>query len=232
MKQVKLVVFFALFASFKAIGQDIMEVPTPLSMMTLSVMEDMYLSMELDPSTMFALMLQQPNDKAEELMFNSLDLIRGMIKDSTGVDILPANTLEGKVKFSRLGLPLVTLKKAAKKSDFQQYVKIDISVSPFSGTTTTNTVATDSPLGVEVGSSNYSASWRPEVFIIMKFADANGKSIKSIRGIYRHTDEVKVTSEDLVVAGWQFPMNQEAEVIPYYYFLEKAVEDLIGKLKS
>lgn len=230
MKQIKLFLILSLIVISAVKAQDLKEVPTPLSMMTLSVMEDMYLAMELEPKTMMALMLQQPNAKAEELMFNSLNLIRTMIKDSTGIDIQPADALEGKVKYSRLGLPLVSLKKAAKKTDFQQYVKIDIAVSPFSGTTTQNTNSTDSPLGVEVGSSNYSANWRPEVFVLMKFANAKGKGVRTIRGIYRHDEKVKVTSQDLVVAGWHIPMNQEAEVIPYYYFLEKAVQDLISKI--
>lgn len=230
MKQIKLLFVIGLLTLSLAHAQGLKEVPTPLSMMTLSVMEDMYLAMELEPNTMVALMLQQPNDKAEELMFTSLDIIRGMILDSTGVDILPANALEGKVRYSKLGMPLVTLKKAAKSSDFQQYVKIDIAVSPFSGTTTTNTTSTEGPGGIEVGNANYDASWRPEVWISMKFADEKGKSIKTIKGIYRHDEEVRVTSQDLVVAGWQIPMNQEAELIPYYYFLEKAVGDLISKI--
>lgn len=230
MKQIKLLFVIVLLSISLAKAQDLKQVPTPLSMMTLSVMEDMYLAMELEPNTMVALMLQKPDDKAEELMFNSLDLIRGMIKDSTGVDILPANTLEGKVRYSRLGLPLVTLKKAAKSSDFQQYVKIDITVSPFSGTTTTNTTTSDGSAGIAVASENSDASWRPEVLIIVKFADENGKSLKSIRGIYRHDEEVKVTSQNLIVDGWTIPMNQEAEVIPYYFFLQKAVENLITKM--
>lgn len=230
MKQIKLAFVFVIFSTSLAKSQDLQKAPTPLSMMTLSVMEDMYLAMELEPKTMFALTLQQPDEKAEELMFTSFDMIRGMIIDSTGVDILPANALEGKVKYSRLGMPLVSLKKAAKSSDFEQYVKIDIVVSPFSGTSSTNTTTSDGPAGLEVGNANYSASWRPEVWINVKFANEKGKSIKSIRGIYRHDEEVKVTSQDLVVAGWQIPMNQTAEVIPYYFFLQKAVEDLISKM--
>lgn len=230
MKQIKLTFLLAVL-SFSVSAQDLEQTPTPLSMMTLSVMEDMYLTMELEPKTMMALMLQQPNDEAEELMFTSYDLIRGMIKDSIGVDILPADALEGKVRYSRIGLPIVTLKKAAKSSDFQQFVKIDIIVSQFSGTSTENTTSTESTIG-EVGNSNYSASWRPEVMIIAKFADAKGKSKGSVRGIYRHTEEVKVTSQSLVVDGWYIPMNQEAEVIPYYYFLQKAAEDLIRKLEE
>ncbi len=232
MKQIKLFFVIGFLTLTGTQAQDLKEAPTPLSMMTLSVMEDMYLAMELDPNTMVALMLQKPNDKAEELMFTSLDIIRGMIKDSTGIDILPANALEGKVRYSRLGLPLVTLKKAAKSSDFQQYVKIDIAVSPFSGTSTSNTTSSDGPGGVEVGNANYDASWRPEVWISMKFANEKGKAVKSVRGIYRHDEEVKVTSQNLVIDGWQIPTNQEAEVIPYYYFLEKAVEDLIRKLEN
>ena len=76
MKQIKLTFLLAVL-SFSVSAQDLEQTPTPLSMMTLSVMEDMYLTMELEPKTMMALMLQQPNDEAEELMFTSYDLIRG-----------------------------------------------------------------------------------------------------------------------------------------------------------
>lgn len=231
MERIKLTCLITLLIYSKAMAQELTTVPTPLSMMTLSVMEDMYLTMQLDPETMFDLTLQRPNEKAAELMFTSLDLIRGMIKDSTGVEILPANALEGKVRYSKLGLPLVTLKKAAKSSDYQQYVKIDISVTPYRPSTTENSsTSNEGPAGLEVGSSNYSAKFRPEVSIQAKFADSNGKSIGTLKGRYIHEDKVSVTSQDLIVQGWQIPMNQEADVIPYFFFLQKAVEDLINHM--
>lgn len=229
MKQIKLTFLFFLLSSLTGRAQQAKEVPTALSMMTISVMEDLYPSMELDPQTMFALSLQQPNDKAEELMFTSFDLIRNMMLDSAGIDILPVDALQGKVRYSRLGFPLVSLKKAAKKSDYQQYVKVDIEVSPFRPSTSTGTIPAEGPMGIEVDQTNYQSRFRPEVTVRLKFADASGKSLGTLRGVYVHDEKVQMTSQDLIVSGWQIPINRSAAPIPYYYFLQQAVADLVGK---
>ncbi len=212
-------------------GQQLNQTPTAVSWFTLSVAEDLYLTMELEAKTMMAIMLQQKNDEAEDLMFSSFNLIRDRINDSTALELMPIEALKDKVTYSRIGFPLASLKKAAKKSDHAQFVKIDVLVSAEKRSSSEGSTTSTEVVGVEVSDNNYNAKFFPQVEVTLKFANAAGKTIETIRGRYRHTEKVAVSSQDLKVAGWHIPLHRSAEVIPYYYFLEKATQDLINQLK-
>ncbi|MCB9426219.1 MAG: hypothetical protein H6584_04230 [Flavobacteriales bacterium] len=64
----------------------------------------------------------------------------------------------------------------------------------------------------------------------MKFADASGSNTEKVKGKYRHNEKIEINSESLGQFGWFFQLENDAESIPYYYFLEKAIDDLIAQL--
>lgn len=232
MKKQAFVIFLSIGLAYSSMAQELKEEPIAVSWFTLSVAEDLYLTMELEAKTMMAIMFQHKNEEAEDLMFSSFNLIKDRINDSTTYELLPVDALQGKITYSRIGFPLASLKKASKKSDYAQFVKIDILVSAEKRSSSEGSTISTAVVGLEVSDNNYNAKFYPQVDVVLKFANESGKTIETIRGRYRHTEKVAVSSQDLKVAGWHIPLHRSAEVIPYYFFLEKAVQDLISQLKS
>ncbi len=220
------------FAMPRAAGQSVNAKPTAITWFSIAVEEDMYLTMDLDPETMFALMLQQKNDDAELLMYESFELVRDYINAQTALEVLEAASLKDKVTYSRMGYPLSSLKKAAKKADYEQYAKLEIEVRGAKRGSSEGTTGEQEILDVEVSESNYQAKVFPQIDVRLKFADATGKTIETITGRYRHTEKVQIKTQSLNVGGLSIPLKQSAEVIPYYYYLQKALEDLAPKLPS
>jgi len=215
-----------LFFSLNLIAQEIPEKETSLCWFNLAVEEDMYLPMELDAKTLMAITFQKDNPEAKELMGNSLAVVYNKLNKETAITLLPVESLEGKVKYSRMGYPLASLKKASKKGNFEQYVRVDIEVS--GARNTTNTFSRE--VTTEVNQDVQRTKVKPQIRVIFKFADKDGNTIDKVQGTYRHDEKVEITSRRLSTMGWSLAYDQEADAIPYYYFLEKAVEDLVSKL--
>ncbi len=220
------ILLFAL--SLKLFAQQIPAKKTALSWFNLAVQDDMHSPMELDSETLWAIMFQKDNEEAKTLMGNSLAIIYDKVNKQTNITLLPAESLGGKVKYSRMGYPLASLKKASKKGNFEQYVKIDIEVSGArSNSTTLSREVADSGVDQELERVRV----KPQIWVTLKFADKDGNTIDKVRGKYRHEKRVEITSRSLSSMGWTVTHDREADAIPYYYFLEKAVDDLVQKLK-
>lgn len=198
--------------------------PTAISAYRINVEDDMYLAMDLDPNTIVALLFQQDKPEAKKLMQNTLDLIYEKINKETAIQLAPIEALKGHTNYSKMGYPIGTLKKAGKSGVALQYVSIDITVTGAQRSTTTTTI------GGPVNYVEEKAKVKPEFKIVMKFADATGKKTEKVKGKYRHDEKIEINSESLAYKGWSFILDNDAEAIPYYYFLEKAIDDLIAQL--
>ncbi|GEM_PF-3528236 len=205
-------------------------VPTALTWMTISFEEDLYLTMDVEPKTVMALSLHQPDIEAEMIMYESFELIRDIIASETGLEILPHQTLKDKVTYSRLGYPVARLKKAAKNSDFDQFVKVDILVSGAKRTTreTSEDILLVDDISISEGYSE--VNLLPQVDVTLHFAGGDGKSTGKFRGRYRHMEKLLITTESLQAGSFSIPLKQAAEPIPYYYYLHKAIFNLVEQL--
>ncbi|MCB9426220.1 MAG: hypothetical protein H6584_04235 [Flavobacteriales bacterium] len=115
-----------LFVTTIAAAQNINSEPTAISAYRINVEDDMYLAMDLDPNTIVALLFQQDKPEAKKLMQNTLDLIYEKINTETAIQLAPIETLKEHTKYSKMGYPIGTLKKAGKSGVAKQYVSIDI----------------------------------------------------------------------------------------------------------
>ena len=216
-------------------GQSVQPVPTPVSWFYLAVEEDMGVPMELDNETLMAIMLQKDHEAARELMQNSFNIIKNKVDSMCVLSFLPLDELEGKAKYSRMGVPITGLKKAAKSADYPQYVSISIVVSPWKENSNTRSTSnpTENGVGIEGSQMNVTNSnVIPQVDIQVKFAGADGKATEKLTGRYRHNERIAITSASLSKQGWSVGLMQEADPIPYYYFLEKAAEDLANQINQ
>lgn len=223
-------------AIFAAQAQTVQDVPTAVVWFYLVVEGNMQLPMELDNETLNAITMQKDNADARELMEISFEIIKNKIDSLTGVTILPYNELEGKTNYSRLGFPLSNLKKAAKGSDYQQYVKLNMVVRGYMGGSRTQGVTAGdgtTAMGVEGGKvSSTQERVYPMVDIEVNFGDKEGKSIEKFKGRYIHEDKIEITSTNLSKQGWSVSLDRDADPIPFYYFLEKAAEDLAAQING
>ena len=91
---------------------------------------------------------------------------------------------------------------------------------------------------VTTSETQRSTDFYPMVQVTLKLADADGKTITKLKGRYTHPQRVSVTSRSVDVtltgSGGSTSMgvegDQRADQIPYYTFLELAVEDLLKQL--
>ncbi len=217
----------AFFLSFNLVAQEIPAKETALCWFNLAVEQDMYLPMELEAETLMAITFQKDNPEAKELMENSLAVVYNKINEETAITLLPVESLKEDVRYSRMGYPLASLKKASKKGDFKQYARIDIEVS---GARRSSNTFSRELSETEVDHGVQRVKVKPQIRVTLKFADKDGNTIDKVQGVYRHEEKVEITSRRLSTMGWSLAYDQEADAIPYYYFLEKAVEDLVKKL--
>ncbi|MEP4532974.1 MAG: hypothetical protein ABJ004_07805 [Cyclobacteriaceae bacterium] len=211
-------------------AQSLKPVETPVSRFMLMVDADMHNLMELDAKTTYALAMQLKNDAALQLMNESFEIMQSMLNDSTNFSIPNVDALKGVVKYSLMGFPIGTLKKAAKNGKNEQYVQVDIMVESPQSSTKTSQVSTELASGEEVSQGVERMKIRPQVRVILKFADANGKTISKYTGKYRHDEKFEVNANTIGMSGFSLTTDIVAEPIPYHYFLTKAIEDLIQQL--
>lgn len=212
--------------------------------------DQVYLNLGISAETNTAIMFQKDDEEARSFMTTSLNIVLDSLNEKTDLTILPANTLEGKVTYSRTGFPLSSLKKAAKKSDQAQYVKIDINVlgtktRSRSSTISQNLTDDDNDVGVQVDDADLALSqttstsqYYPKVEVTLKFGDSEGKTALKITGEYIHDELVSVSTESTDVSlvgrnslmGITIMNSEGGTEIPFYAFLALAVEDLIQQL--
>jgi len=224
-----LMLVLMLVHSMNLSSQSIEPVETPVVWFSIMVDEEMYAAMELDGKTMMALALQQNNPEAKELMDQSFGMFKHIIDSATSLQLLPANALSGKVNYSRMGYPIANFKKAAKNSSFNQFVKVEISVVGMKTSTSTSGVGQDIQ-GIEVTEENSRIKTFPQVDVILKFAGEDGKSTEKVTGRYRHSEKIKVNTQSIDIGFFAVELERNSEIIPYYFYLNEALKDLINKL--
>ncbi|MFY0607796.1 MAG: hypothetical protein JXR10_13850 [Cyclobacteriaceae bacterium] len=205
-------------------------IETAVSRYMIMLDEDMHALMEMDARTTMALAMQLKNDEANRIMSESFEILQIMLRDSAGLELMPIGTLEGAVKYSMLGFPIGTLKKAAKNSDYDQYVQIDIMVEQPQSTTTSTSTNSQGITGVSQGYER--TKIRPQVRVVLKFADDSGKNIGRYVGKYKHDDKFEIDAATIGIGGFQLAQNIAVEPLPYHFLLTKAIEDLITKLPN
>lgn len=193
----------------------------------LMVDAEMAPTMDISNAALMALNLQQENEEAEALMLNSFEIIREAVNESGKYTINEINTLEGCAKYSKMGYPISSLKRAVKSCDKPLYAAIDITIEAGSTTTSTNSTTAGGLTG-----ENTKIRAKPIVTVSLKLMDASGKKLDKYRGKYKHDEKVEMSSQSLSIPGFVLPLDYEAEVIPYYVFLKRAVDDLVASMSG
>lgn len=231
MKSIVIFLIPLLFAHHVSVGQIDKSAKTAGCWFSIMLEEDTDLLMGIEPKTVLALALQRPDKEASSLMEASFLLLKTMLKEKADFELLEVNAMKGKIQYSGLGYPLSSLKKAAKKGSFDQYVKIEILVSGAKRSSTQGTIGEAEVVdGIDVSYDENNAEFFPQIDITLKFADKAGNKTAKLKGRYRHTEKISINSESLSVEGFSFAMNRQGEVIPYYQYLQLAIEDLISQL--
>ena len=231
--------------SVTSIAQTIQSCPTAPIWINIGIANELNTVMGMEGSMVMDLNLQRPNSKSDKLMKETFLLIKNKLSSSSTINLSALDALAGKITFSKAGFPIGTAKKAAENSDFDQFVKIEVSVTAGTITTSTSsttlsstTISTGNAVltgpavvsGVKV--SNENIKLKPQVAVYLKFFDAEGKTIDKLSGKYKHTSNVEINQNSLSAKGWKYTEIQDAELIPYYYFLDMAMNDLIANLKA
>lgn len=213
---------------FTTNGQEIQSKPTALVSYSMHFNDDMNLALDIDFDTTMDIMVQKNTPKAKEIMTTSLDAIYTKINAHTGLQFMPADTLKNIINYSRMDFPLSGFKKIKKATIADQYAKIIISVggAKRQSETTSNLRGRSLP----VDKVTEIVELYPEIIITLKFADAKGKKTTKIKGKYRHDKKIWITSEKIRVPSTEITTDQDADSIPYYEFLDLAIDDLIAQL--
>lgn len=181
--------------------------------------------------THLALQLQKKNKKVIEIMDTSYEILENKLSDINGFKILPANTLEGKINYTKLGYPKTSFKKAAQKVDNQQLVKVDIQVVARSGGAFSTGVE-----GAEKTTTVKRQKLKPGIRLIMTFSDSDGNVTAKIKGNSLNIDSEVVFVNTTTVTSHETNRSVEfikasVDDIPYYRYLGLALDDLIKNLK-
>lgn len=219
------------------------KVPTAICKYFFISQEQVYRNVGISDATNTAITLQKDDPQAREFLAATLKLILDSIKTNTGIQLLPIETLQNKVTYSRSGFPVGTLKKAAGNSDYQQFVTLEVRIFPGKTTTTTNSTSVGvngqvNSKSIDGQETSTTVKYFPKVNVTLKFGDAEGKKLEKYKGEYTHDEKVtnQTDSRDLTIKGKNSSLtyseiqNEDAEEIPYFFFLAKAVEDLISQL--
>ena len=222
------------------------DTPTAIAKYYFVSENQIHLSMGIEDETNRAIMFQRDDAKAREFMTTSLNQVVEALKKEVNMAILPIETLEGKVVYSKMGFPLSSLKKAAKSGDQQQYITIEIAALASKTITSENSQSlaqsssTNGSSQVELSATASSTEFYPQVQVKLKFGDASGKTIAKYKGVYTHPERVAINtlSTDVSVSGQSgetgvsVTQEEQADQIAYFEFLEKATADLIRQLKE
>ena len=202
---------------------------------------DAHRCLGISDETHMAILMQKDDAEARAFMETTLSQVTEQLAESTTLGLLPINTLEGQVVHSRMGFPVASMRKASKASNHERFASIEVAVlaskTISSELTTEHNPHSNSP--VRTSETQHSTEFYPTVQITLKLADAGGRTITKLKGIYTHPERVEVSSRsvDLTVAGSNggstsvgIEGDQRADEIPYYTFLDLAVQDLVKQL--
>ncbi|MGB0522689.1 MAG: hypothetical protein ACPGJS_07000, partial [Flammeovirgaceae bacterium] len=156
--------------------------------------------------------------------------IYDQIQEETPIQLLPINTLEGKLKYTRMGYPIASVRKAAKVSDHKQFVSIIVQVT---GTQETVTGGDFHFLGNEdVQVERETITLYPIFNIRLQFGDENGKKGEEIVGVFQGNEEITINSRVIILRDIILQENVTTDEIPYELYLKEAIKDLVKKLNQ
>ena len=209
-------------------AQSIKKEPTAPAYFHVTLTDDVALVLGFDTFTQIALSLQKKNKKVIEIMDASYGMVEKKFSNLNGFKILPANTLEGKINYTKIGYPRTSLKKAAAAVDNQELVKIQINGFIPKKLNTSFRIGNDDKTLVKKKSKQI-----PEVEIVMTFCDAKGNKTLKVTGssLTPDVEPIYVTTRSLQTDKFRISsLKPNVESIPFYYYLEIAIDDLIKKL--
>jgi len=185
----------------------------------------------LDNKTLLGIYTQGKNPESVALMNSTFDKIYQRIQAEKVLYLLPIDALKDKVKYTRMGYPIASVKKAAKAADQEQFVSIIVQVT---GTEETVRVTghnyqihRDQVVEIE----NSTLSIYPIINIICQFGDQNGKKTQKITGVFQGNEEVLIDSKTVSFSQIILTSEVSADEIPFDAYLDEAIKDLITKLK-
>ncbi len=254
-------IFCISFYSLSAQGGSPIQANTPTAISKYYFVSEnqIHLSLGIEDKTNNAIMLQKDDANAKAFLNQSLQLVLDSIAKNSSLKLLPIESLKGQVTYSRMGFPLSGLKKAAKKTNHQQYVTIDIAVLASKTISSSISEENSSNSSIRRGSANAEVSlefdstqialkegttlntteFYPQVQITLKFGNSEGKTISKIKGLYTHPERIVIETEtrDHSIVGKEASIgissieSEYADRIPYFDFLALAVQDLIRQLQ-
>lgn len=216
-----------LFSFLLASSQSIEYQPTPTAKYIFIISDLLTNSLELEQLDELLIgvgWMADNRKKWKEMMKSSYNILQDEISSKLkGLKILPLNTLEGKIKYSRLGFPVSSLKKAAASCDYSQLLQLNIVIGSH-GLNRTFRVG-------EKDKKNISfTSLLPTVEISMIFYDSKGKKTATVKGTSYRKDTKRMKINTLNTNSKHISTEtviNRPQMLEYYSFLDLAIEDLI-----
>ena len=185
--------------------------------------EDLFAFLQLSPESGLALAFQLNNAKAKGFMEETYNQVENKLIEA-GFKLNKINSLEGKVSYSKMGFPIVSLKKASKADVSEQYMTLMVNLIGVK-----KVVSTTSLNGI----SKIITKCYPEVKVTIAFGGKDGKKTKIIKGVYRLEEELSINSASFNLGeGFSISISEEVskDDLPFYQMLDKAIENLINQL--
>ena len=227
-----LLYFLCLFGiTIAALGQDIdfskETVVTRFSIFPANPSYDTTVFELLDTYTRQGLMMQNRHEGAGQIADSTYKLITERLKNEKGFNLLPNETLSKVVTYTRQGFPFASISKAAKKTDYQQFVDISLKIELI-------------PTQTKVLEPTFKTFESKAVIkISLKYGDEKGKKIKTItggateEGIVR-SFELKVVPHPLIegqdVEAWVVKLTGNETPVDYYLMVNASIDDLLNNL--
>ncbi len=225
-----------LLTGLSAVAQENNKTSYALHRYMLMIDAALHENLQLVPAAIRGINMQTKNPEATLLMDSTFNIIRQRINDETDVEILPVNTLEGIVQYSKMGYPIAGAKKTAKASDRKHFIEVNVEVQPHGSSTGTSTLAKEDLGGAEVSAQSVRTNHYPVIKVNLKLSDENGKKVKTYQGVYKSKEglrsEVEGIHADFGGLSVFFDINSDIAVLPYYEFLFYAVSDLVYQVKA
>ena len=169
----------------------------------------------------------------------------------TDLKILPLETLQSKLRFLPNGYPLQNgFKKAAKVSDYEQFLNINIQVNietQTTGTTTEENLVVDTREDIRTAhydNNNIKIFWKanvtatskrdifkPIVTVTLKFGGSNGKKTAKYKGVFKSQDKIVSSTKTYSSESMSSATNMESDKMAYYDLLNKAIDNLVQQMK-
>jgi len=222
MKKKLVLVHISLFIAFQVHSQSI-----SVSRFMLMLDNEMAPTMGISNKAILALSLQQDNEEARDIMMNSFQIVQHLVDSATQYSINDINHLEGCARYSNMGIPISSTKKAAKSCDESIYAVLNIAIEAGATTTSETTVGSGDLSGTET-----KVKAKPIIIVTLKLADSSGKQTQKFVGKYKHDEAVSMSQQSLSIGKFDLPLEFESDVIPFYSFISKASAELVKQMTN